>query len=238
MISFIIPTLNEASSLEKTLDCISAYSGDKEIIISDGKSTDATIEIAKKYTDKIIIYNGTQRQTIGMGRNLWASIANGEYLVFLDADVSIFDPDVFFARAISIMDETSDSVAITAYIRVLPEWETTADKYIFGTLNNVYFILNNILHIGGASGEFQMVRTEAFRKAGWFDEVLIGGEDHEHFRRLARIGRTISAKDLTIFHTGRRAHTIGWPKLLSIWAITMLPMSIRKFILKEWSVIR
>jgi len=70
MISFIIPTLREESSLEKTLNWLSTYTGENEIIISDGGSTDKTLEIARKYTDKIIVYEGTKRQTIGMGRNL------------------------------------------------------------------------------------------------------------------------------------------------------------------------
>ncbi|MEI6711131.1 MAG: glycosyltransferase [bacterium] len=70
MISFIIPTLREASVIEKTLLWISQYNGEKEIIISDGGSDDGTIEIARKYTDKIIVYKGEKRQTIGMGRNL------------------------------------------------------------------------------------------------------------------------------------------------------------------------
>jgi len=70
MISFIIPTLCEESVIENTLQCINKYSGEKEIIISDGNSQDKTIEIAKRYTDKIIVYKGEKRQTIGMARNL------------------------------------------------------------------------------------------------------------------------------------------------------------------------
>jgi glycosyltransferase involved in cell wall biosynthesis len=64
MISFVIPSLNEEATIEKTLLWISKYSGEKEIILSDGRSTDKTLEIARKYTDKIVIYEGTERQTI------------------------------------------------------------------------------------------------------------------------------------------------------------------------------
>ena len=162
MISFIIPTLREESVIEKTLTWLSTYTGEKEIIISDGRSDDKTLEIARKYTDKIIVYEGTKRQTIGMGRNLGASIASGEYLVFFDADMVVPDPDKFFATAISTLNKTKKAVALTAFMRVLPEFETWEDRIIFGGLNYLYVILNNILHIGGASGEFQMVRAEAF----------------------------------------------------------------------------
>ena len=57
MISFIIPTLNEEKTIEKTLKNLSEYFGEKEIIVSDGRSSDKTIEIAKKYTDKVIIHD-------------------------------------------------------------------------------------------------------------------------------------------------------------------------------------
>jgi hypothetical protein len=81
---------------------------------------------------------------------------------------------MFFATAIDIMGSIENSVALTAYMRVFPEMETLPDKHIFGALNYIYLVLNNVFHIGGASGEFQMVKTEAFRKSGGFDEILIG----------------------------------------------------------------
>jgi len=69
-----------------------------------------------------------------------------------------------------------------------------------------------------------MVKSEAFKKIGGFNEGLIGGEDKNHFERLAKIGRTISAHKLILYHTGRRAHKIGWPRLLLTWALTFLPV--------------
>ena len=96
MISIIIPTLNEESVLEETLKNIRKIkSTPYELIISDGNSTDRTVEIAQKYTDNIVVYKGEERQTIAGGRNLGAGIAGGSCLVFQDADVVVPDPDVF-----------------------------------------------------------------------------------------------------------------------------------------------
>jgi glycosyltransferase involved in cell wall biosynthesis len=53
MISFIVPTYNEEKRLGDTLHMISHYKGAREIIVSDDNSNDGTVEIAKKYTDKI-----------------------------------------------------------------------------------------------------------------------------------------------------------------------------------------
>ena len=54
-ISIITPTYNSAKTLISCLDSIKYqdYKGDIEIIIADGGSTDSTLEIAQKYTDKI-----------------------------------------------------------------------------------------------------------------------------------------------------------------------------------------
>lgn len=238
MISIIIPTLNEEKIIEETLKTLKEFRGDYEIIISDGKSKDKTIEISKKYTDKIIIYNDTKRQTIGKGRNDGAAIAQGEYLVFLDADVHIVNPTEFFEKAIKVFESNKNIVAITTYIKVFKEFETTSDKIIWWCLNSSYILFNNIIGLGGASGEFQMIKKDAFIKVGGFNEFLIGGEDHELFRRLAKIGKTHFVKNLTVYHTGRRGHKLGWPKFVGVLILASLPVFIKKYFLKEWKEIR
>ena len=70
MISFVIPTLNEMKTIEKTLRSVWGYSGEHEIIISDGNSRDGTVEMARRYTDKVIVHDKPGRQTIAMARNI------------------------------------------------------------------------------------------------------------------------------------------------------------------------
>ncbi len=239
MISFIIPTLNEETVLEKLLQCLSRYSGEKEIIISDGKSTDKTLEIARKYTQNIVIYSGVTRQTISMARNAGAALAHGEYLVFLDADVYIENPDVFFTQALSYFDQNKNLVGLSGYIKVLPAMETVMDALVFGFNYYSQYVYNNILHIGAASGEFQMIRSDAFKRINGYNEHLVAVEDYDMFIRLNKIGRTKIYKDLKVFHTGRRAHKIGWPKLLYTWFSNSLSyVFFNKAITKVWEEVR
>ncbi len=217
MISFIIPTLNEESVLEKTLVSLREYHGPHEVIVSDGRSTDATQDIARRLADRLIVYQGTKRQTIGQGRNDGAAVARGEFLVFLDADTVIPSPDDFFRTALERFAADQRLVGFIVHLRVAPSAATLADRIIFFVGDCVHFLYNNVLHIGASPGDFQMVRTSAFRRVGGFNESLVAGEDHELFRRLARIGRTRFEWSLSVYHSGRRAHRIGWPRLLAEW---------------------
>jgi len=84
-----------------------------------------------------------------------------------------------------------------------------------------------------------MVRANAFRRVGGYNERLAAAEDHDLFRRLRKIGRTRFEKTLTVFHTGRRAHAVGWPKLLLTWAINGLSVLIfKRSASKEWEEVR
>ena len=239
MISFIIPTLNEEKYLEKTLKNLAEYKGEKEIIVSDGGSTDRTVDIAKRYQTNICVYNGKNRQTIASGRNAGAELAKGDLLAFIDADVYIPNPNQFFQRVNNVFEENKKIIAAVTSLRVLPEYETWADRMVFTINNLLLFLENNIFKIGGANGELQIVRKSSFGQVNGFDKGVEGCEDHELFWRLAKIGRTKFISNQTIYHTGRRAHKIGWLRLLCQWITNCLyACCFEKETGKEWSVIR
>ena len=240
MISIIIPTLNEETVLEKTLKNLKKITTFPfEIIISDGRSSDGTLQIAKKYTDKVVVYAEKKRQTIANARNLGAKIAHENILVFMDADVIIENPDKFFKQAIEEFNKNKELVALTVSVKVMKEAETWGDKIFFSILNISHRFNNNLLNNGMAPGEFQMIRKNAFEKTGGYNEALVASEDYDMFFRLSRIGKTKMVKNLTILHTGRRAHKIGWSKLLSQWMLNAIWVVLfKKAYSKEWEIIR
>jgi len=239
MISFIIPTLNEGKAIEKTLSGLKLYSGPCEIIVSDGGSNDETVVIARRYTDKVVVHDRNVRQTIAGGRNAGAAIATGEFLVFIDADVSIFDIDEFMRRALANFEKRKKLVALTVRYKILPENETFADRLVFGTLIGSFVLFNNYLHVGVSGGEFQMMYKWAFEKVSGFDEKLVAAEDGDMFARLGKIGRTRCDSSLTIYHSGRREHAIGWPKLIRQWMTNYIMVQLfRRAASTEWEQIR
>ncbi len=238
MISIIIPTKNEEAYLAKTLQSLQRVP-DCEVIVSDGNSTDATLAIARQFADRVEVYQGVERQTIAGGRNLGARHAQGEFLVFLDADVDVPEPDRFFQRVVERFRQDDHLIGLTVALRVQPDLANWMDKVVFGTARYVFVCLNNFLGIGACQGEFQMIRTEAFRKLGGYREDLVSAEDHDMFYRLSQLGKTHMQPDLCVFHTGRRAHKIGWPKLLWEWAVACFGyVFMNRSIRKEWDVVR
>lgn len=240
MLSIIIPTLNEEKVLARTIRSLRQLQiTDYEIIVSDGGSGDRTIEIALKSADKVVVHPGDHRQTIGQGKNLGARAAKGEFLVFLDADVIIPDINRFFQKALELFEIDLELLGLTVFLKVIPEKATLGDRLFFSVINWLHQFSNNLLKSGTASGEFQMIRAEAFHKLGGYNEILVMGEDNDMFSRLSRAGKTRVEDRLHILHDSRRAHAIGWLKLLWLWlSNTAYSKIFKKSWSREWKVIR
>lgn len=239
VISIIIPTLKEGPFLERTLKNLSELALPHEIIISDGGSTDETLAIARHYTDKITVWSEPHRQTFGEAKNAGAALATGKYLVFIDADVIIPSPELFFKKILAKFEKNPTIVAMTVPLKPWAENRSFADSFFCEPLNIWYVISNNIFHYGNASGEFQMVRRSVFEDMHGYREDLAGGEDTDFFSRVGKIGRTLSFWQLSVQHSCRRAHKTGWLKLYWMWArqgFSVLLLSRTAY--KEWTVVR
>lgn len=239
MISFVIPTLNEQRTIETTLASLAAFSGDSEIIVSDDNSTDNTVELCGKYADQVIRYSEPRKRTISEVRNRGAAAARGDYLVFVDADVQIPDIDRFLRTSTSFFQGDGRLVGLTGFYQVDPRNSTAADRFVYTMLGVQLFLQNNVFRVGGAGGKFLMVATDAFAAVGGFNEKLVAAEDMDLFRRLSRVGRTRFARELTVYHSGRRAHAMGWPKLLWQWFSNSVSVFLfNRSITPEWKAIR
>ncbi len=86
MISIIIPALNEASTIVKTLKSLqSMRKRGHEVILVDGGSLDDTVSLSRPFTDRII--QSPKGRSLQM--NEGARVAKGDILLFLHADTII-----------------------------------------------------------------------------------------------------------------------------------------------------
>jgi glycosyltransferase involved in cell wall biosynthesis len=241
MISIIIPTLEEEKVIGRTLSLLkSQLTIPHEIIVSDGGSKDKTVDIAEKLADKVVIHDKNFRQTIAQGRNDGAKVAQGNFFVFIDADCIIPEPNLFFRSAISSFEAKPRLVALTACFRFFPEAETFGDRVVLWSRDFAVRLQNNLFRKGDcAGGEFQMVRRDAFMAVGGYRDDLVTLEDRDLFIRLAKIGRTMSDPDLVVFHSGRRAHAVGWPRLIGMFFVNFISFYLRgRLHSKEWKPVR
>lgn len=86
LVSIIIPTKNEQDNIKSCIQsCLNQTYKKIEIIVIDNFSKDKTVEIAKKST-KNVYQKGPERSA---QRNFGASIAKGDFLLFVDADMEL-----------------------------------------------------------------------------------------------------------------------------------------------------
>jgi glycosyltransferase involved in cell wall biosynthesis len=84
-LSVVILTKNEQ---ERIVACLDSVKWADEIIIVDDESTDKTLDIVKKYTDKIFL---KKMENEGRHRNWAYSKARNKWVLSLDADESVTD---------------------------------------------------------------------------------------------------------------------------------------------------
>ncbi|MCF6271264.1 MAG: glycosyltransferase [Melioribacteraceae bacterium] len=239
--SFIIPTLNEEKLLPILLEQIK-ISGviekyNCEIVISDGCSFDSTIEIAKKYTDKIIQHSGANRQTIAEGRNNGASIASGNILIFIDGDI-IFDNLNKFMKKVESIFNSNEYLAMTCYINIHPDERIFSDKIFLNFYNWYFRILNNI-GVGMGRGECQIVPKDLFETIGGYNNSLVAGEDFDLFKRIRKKGKILFDKSLIIYESPRRYRKYGHTKIFFAWLLNAVSVIIKnKSTSKEWEEVR
>jgi len=91
LLSIVIPAYNESQNIKQTILVLrealqQAELESYELIVADDASTDGTAEIAGTLSAKIV---PSGKRNIGATRNAGAAAAQGEYILFLDADTLV-----------------------------------------------------------------------------------------------------------------------------------------------------
>ena len=119
-ISFIVPIFNMEKYLRRCLESIQRQSnGDFEVILVDDGSTDSSANICKEFvkSDKRFTYHYQKNAWLSAARNTGISLANGEYISFVDSD-----------------DYIEEDFVLTLYSYAR---ETQADIICFGFKKNI-----------------------------------------------------------------------------------------------------
>ncbi len=226
-ISVVVPAHQAASLLLTTLPAILeglAEGVQRELIVVDDASTDATAEVAARYADRVVRL-GPPPAGPAAARNAGAAAARGEWLLFVDADVRLH-PDTLgqLVRSIAAHPE---AVAIFGSYDAEPEGP--------GLVSRFRNLLHHYVHSRSAGpaetfwAGLGAVRRDAFRTAGGFDAIRYPRpqiEDIELGYRLRSHGGDIlldplmqgahlkSWSLLSMIRTDFRDRGIPWTRLL------------------------
>lgn len=191
-LSIIIPTLNEAGNITATLQNIPP-APELEIIVVDGGSEDATVELARRCGVHVLL--GTRGRAKQM--NMGAAVAKGEAYLFLHADTRLpvgFDgyvrgfllkPEVVAGAFRLRIDSRSRGLR---FIERMANWRSRVLQMPYG--DQAIFL-----------------RAETFREVGGFPDMPLM-EDFEFIKRLQGRGKIVTAP-VSVLTSARRWQKLG-----------------------------
>jgi|SRR6516164_3028258 len=182
-ISIIVPAFNEEKLIERSLLSIrsaattfSQVGWEHEIIVCDNNSTDRTGELARAQGARVFFEPVNQ---ISRARNAGAAAANGEWLVFVDAD-SFPSTELFAEMVAQIQSLGCIGGGATVELDQPPGWA-------FGLLC-VWNCLSRWRR--WMAGSFIFCEARAFQKLGGFSRELFVAEEIDFSKRLNELAKS------------------------------------------------
>jgi len=196
LVTVILPAYNSANYIADTVECLlsQTYKAIEIIVINDG-STDSTLDVLTAYSDTGKIKLIDQKNTgVAAARNVGISMAQGEYIAFIDSD------DYWFSEKLSTqvryLEQHSEVGAVYA---AWHEWRPDVNGIfpsplsmesksinldIDPTLSGWIYIellFDCVIHTSSI-----MIRSPILCQLGGFDANLVMGEDYDLWLRLSR----------------------------------------------------
>jgi rSAM/selenodomain-associated transferase 2 len=205
-VSIVVPVLNEEATVQAALSRLCRDFHDCELIVVDGGSTDATVELAAAHATVVHSARGRAKQM-----NEGARHARGDVLWFVHADTTI-DP----AALGQIRACLADPAVVGGGLTIRFDRRTPGLNYLAWSSNAR---ARRLHHIFGDQAMF--VRRGVFDELGGFPDLALM-EDLEMSRRLHRRGElrllpatsTASSRRFTAHGTWRMIAFMQYLKLL------------------------
>jgi glycosyltransferase involved in cell wall biosynthesis len=218
--SIIIPVLNEEKYLPRLLECIvNQKERDYELIVVDGKSEDQTKENAQKYKKQFPHFSFLEvtKRNVSYQRNEGAKIAQGEYLIFFDADVMI---EPLFLQTLKRVLQKQHFLLCTT--NIVPDEKKLHKKFItlIANIGRDIFLVLGRAYAGGFN---HIIRKDLFFTLGGYDERIVYAEDVELLDRAHKKG--VLMKNLhtpTLIYSFRRFEQFGYLPVIRILLGSMI----------------
>jgi rSAM/selenodomain-associated transferase 2 len=175
LVSIIVPTLNEATTMRDLAASLDRLRGEFEVIVCDGGSADATVGMALQCGLRVI----EAPRGRGSQMNAGAKLAKGETLLFLHSDTRL--PEDALER---VGDALDDEMVCGGNFSLIFGGDTR-EAWL---LTRIYPLLRLGGMLYGDSAIF--VRRGVFESLGGYREYPIF-EDCDLYRRMRRLGKFV-----------------------------------------------
>ena len=187
LVSIITPSYNQAAYLEQTiLSVLNQDYAPIEYIVVDGASKDASVEIIKKYADRLAYWvsekDGGQAEAINKG----FARATGEIIAWLNSDDYYLEGAV--SAAVKIFEANPDVVLVYGNMLAVDEHGKT-----FNTLTYKQLTLEDLLCFQIIGQPAVFMRRSALQKTNSLDATFHFLLDHFLWIQLAQHGRILHA---------------------------------------------
>jgi glycosyltransferase involved in cell wall biosynthesis len=185
LVSVIIPAKNEEANIERLLASIKNQTYPNiEIIVVDDGSTDKTIKISKRFTKFAFSRKHAERSS---QRNFGAKKSNGDFLLFIDADMELTKKVVEDSVRIA---QKNDSPAVTIA-------EKTVGANFIAQIRN----FERQMYIGDPSIELpRLFKRSVFFEFGGYDPNLTGPEDYDLPYRISKKYKITRSGEYILHH--------------------------------------
>lgn len=185
LVSFVVPAYNEEKALPATLaaihEAMRVIGTPYEIVVADDGSTDATAARAREAGARVAAVEFRQ---ISRTRNAGARAAQGDTLVFVDADTQVNDR-VLRAAFAALEAGAVGGGARPVFEPGAPPWSRFAMCMVIAPMTTLRL----------AAGCFVFVRRAPFEAVGGFDERHFAGEEVMLSWALRRHGRFVILRE-------------------------------------------
>ncbi|MBA9076980.1 glycosyltransferase family 2 protein [Rufibacter quisquiliarum] len=190
LVSIVIPLFNRANTIVHTIESLQdqTYANWEAILVDDG-STDDSVEVVSRIAaedDRIKVF---KRNRLPKGaqtcRNLGFSLAQGEFVQFLDSD-DLLHPNKIALQVAALSKMPCDTLGFGPYAIF---YDTPSDAVV--KASPLYEVNNSIDWIITAYTKNTYIPTGSwfaskalFEKVGPWDERLLRNQDGEYFCRV------------------------------------------------------
>lgn len=188
-LSVITPSFNQARFFEKTIQSVLSQDyPDFEYIVIDGGSTDGSVDIIRKYEDRVAYWvsepDSGQAQAINKG----FARAQGEYVAWLNSD-DVYLPGVF-SKAVRQLDQHPDASFVYANVVGIDTNEQATDWPNYRQYSLADFLS---LRIIGQPSVF--MRHKFVEQVGGLDQTYHYLLDHKLWIELSVLGDPVFVDD-------------------------------------------